>query len=129
MASGDKKTPSEEVIQQMLSVQGAEIEARRQELDVRAADLDNHKEVALASINAEKEDRAGERETFDKASARNKRFILMLVMMLLLFIAGMVWLGQADAVFDLLKEVMKYVLGGFGGAGLTLVYLSFKKEA
>lgn len=129
MASEDKKTPSEEVIQQMLSVQGAEIEARRQELDVRAADLDNHKEVALASINAEKEDRAGERETFDKASARNKRFILMLVMMLLLFIAGMVWLGQADAVFDLLKEVMKYVLGGFGGAGLTLVYLSFKKEA
>ncbi|CAI8186339.1 MAG: Uncharacterised protein [Alphaproteobacteria bacterium] len=49
--------------------------------------------------------------------------------MLLLFVAGLVWLGQADAIFDLLEEIMKYVLGGFGGAGLTLVYLSFKNEA
>ena len=125
----DKNLPNEEVIQQMLSVQGAEIETRRRELEVRASDLDNHRRVAIASIEAESADRDGSRQTLERESTKSKRFILILVFMLLLFIAGMVWLGQAAAIFDLLKEVMKYVLGGFGGAGLTLVYQSFKKEA
>ena len=125
----DKNLPNEELIQQMLSVQGAEIEARRRELEVRASDLDNHRRVAIASIEAKSADRDGSRQTLERESTKSKRFILILVSMLLLFIAGMVVLGQAAAIFDLLKEVMKYVLGGFGGAGLTLVYLSFKKEA
>ncbi len=127
MSDEKDELPSEETVRHMLSVQRSEIDVRRSEIQARAADLDNQKEVALASLQAEKEDRAGQRETVERESTKTKRFIVSLVMMLLIFIGTLAWLGHADAIFGILNEALKYALGGLGGVGLTTYYFLVKR--
>lgn len=117
-----------EIITEFISLQKAELTVKKDEVAARSAELNNQKEIALVSIDAQKHDREQQRETSERESLRNKLFSVSVLLTILVFIGFLVIKGYAEDVFVLLGELLKYGLAFLGGSGLTIVYFNKKSK-
>lgn len=110
---------NEEMFEKFLAVQKQELDVRLQEIKLADSDQDNQKEIALASLEAQKDDRQASRVTYGKESTKTKIFAGLVLFGLGWFILELIKNNQADMALELVKMIGFTILGGFGGYGLA----------
>jgi len=113
-----------EIARKFIEMQNNEQQVRLQEIQATSKDHDNQKEIALASINAQKEDRKESRETYQAESTKNKMFIFAVVLVLAILAVVLIQLGYASLAEEIIKYALAAVLGAFGGYGYAIRTIS-----
>lgn len=108
-----------EVANKFLDNQRQELEIKLQETNIRSEDLQNQKEVALATLKAQAIDRREIRDTYKIESSKSKRFTLGIFIIIALFILALVYLGESALAKDIIDIVTKAGLGVIGGYGFA----------
>ena len=104
MSNGEEKSggllPHEkaevELIRDFIGLRKQELEVRKHRDEVRAKHQDNQKEIALASIEAQRKDRQEIRNASQSESTKTKWFVIALVGILAIFSGLLVWLGHVS---------------------------------
>lgn len=106
---------SEDTIKQMLGVQAAEIQLRRDELELRGQELKHNKDYAEKMLSAQERDRADERNH----SAKTFRYRLIATVIalgaILAFCGYAVSAGKDELVKDIIKMVLPSLVTGVAG--------------
>lgn len=106
-----------EVTNKFLEIQSKELDVRVKEAEVSASDLQNQKEIALASIEAQSRDREDGRRVIGQESTKSKVFAIVALCVVCVFIITLVVQGQAGMAQKLLEIAFTGGLGAFGGYG------------
>ena len=114
----NKKT-KEDVISEILDVQTKELEVRELEVQANAHESANNKEIALASIHAQKEDRKETRFTYERESTKNKLFAGAVLLVVILFVGFLIIYGEKDFAKNLVDSLLKIGVGFVGGYGIA----------
>lgn len=110
-----------EVVGEFIKFQEKELEVRQQEIQVKSRDLDNQKEIALAAIKAQKEDRKESRETYQAESTKGKIFAFSIISLLVVLTPlALVWLGQKTFAEEYIKYILAIGFSAFGGYGFAI---------
>ena len=118
MSDNDNKlSPETEVVKEMIAVQAKELDVRLKEVGVETENLQNQKEVALASIEAQVQDRIDDRRMSSWESTKSKYFIVAVLFILCFFILILVAQGQAAMAQKLFEIAAAGGLGWLGGYG------------
>ncbi len=108
-----------EVAREFLRLQNKDLEIRQQEIQAKSKDFDNQKEIALAAIDAQKEDRRETREIYKSVSKTNKITAIILAALLVVLIILLSFLGYPS----LAEKAIIYIIGLASGGGVTYGYV------
>lgn len=138
MSNGEEKssgllpheTAEVELIKDFIGLRKQELEIRKHRDEVRAKDQDNQKEVALASIEAQRKDRQEIRNASQSESTKAKWFVIALVVILILaiFSGFLVWLGHVSLAEKIITYLLAAVLGAAGGYGYAVKTIGTAQE-
>lgn len=117
--------PAPEMVERIIEVQSREIHVKNKELDVKAHELEllkqkdtNQYQFALASLEAQRDDREAERAHI----RRMTKGVIGVVCLALLLLAGTIgsciFTGNGALAVEILKALGYLVAGGFGGWGI-----------
>lgn len=104
-----------ELIKEFLGNQKQEILARQAEQKVREKELDNSKDVSIASINAQKEDLKDTRKHKIKTSLIDKAFITLVSLFIIGFIIYLLEAGKDSLAIEFMKISGTIVVSFSGG--------------
>lgn len=102
--------------------QQQEIVPPSNEIVLRGQHLANQKEVMMRTLDIEEKNNEQIRQSHERQAVSNKKFIIYLSVIILIFIAVMTFGGYSSVLFPFLEDIMKYVFGAIGGSGLTIIY-------
>lgn len=106
--------PVEKVLREFLDVQKGEIEIKKQELKLEQEKIKSHQIIALASIEAQKNDRKDQMTLYSEVN-KTKYYAIVGIAVLIAIILGIaMWLNKIEIAMEILK---------IGGTGL-LAYLA-----
>ncbi len=116
-------TNEADVANKFLELQSKELDVRIKEAECGADDLQNQKEIALASIQAQVQDRSDGRQTISQESTKSKIFIFVVLVVVCIFILALVFLEQSEMAQKIIEIVVTGILGAFGGYGFAIQVL------
>ena len=117
-----------ELIKDFIGLRKQELEVRQHRTEVRAKHQDNQKEVALASIEAQRKDRQEIRNASQSESTKTKWFVIALVVILAVFSGFLVWLGYVSLAEKIITYLLAAVLGVAGGYGYAIKTIGTTQE-
>lgn len=97
-----------QVGQQFIALQGQEIELKKMQVEA-------NKEIAIASIQAEKEAAAHDRTHEGGQEVRKYVFATIITILAVGTIITLVMIGAKEMVADILKIILGFAAGAFGG--------------
>jgi hypothetical protein len=103
-----------DLIKEFLGIQKQEIMVRQGELKVREKELDNNKDVSIASINAQKDDLKDTRQHKIKTSIIDKAFIGFGFLLIVGFIVYLLETGKDVLAVEFMK-IAGTIIVSFGG--------------
>lgn len=113
-------SPDYELIKEFIAVRNKELDVRKSRIEERVNFQDNMKEVALASIEAQRKDRQESRDASKSESTKNKTFVVVLVLILGVFSGFLVWQGYTSLAEKIITYLLAVLLGAFGGYGYAI---------
>lgn len=117
--SGEKES-RQQLVDKYLELAIREVEVRQTEILVRRDDLQNQKEIALRSIDAQAKDFEQNRETFGKESSKHKWFSAFMLVAVMAFVLLLVFQGETQFAERLISLLGGAILGAFGGYGYAM---------
>lgn len=113
--NNDSPIPRRQAIERFLQLQESELQVRLRESEIRAKEVDSNKEIALASIAAQREDYRDNRDKFNKHLIHRYVFLSILALLVLGFFAFAIAYDAKELVESSLKIIGGFLAGGFGG--------------
>ena len=98
-----------------LIVKKQEIALQEKREETRRFEIEQNTTVALAQINAQAEDLKDNRVRYNSMLSKRYWFIGSIVASLLAFATAGIYLGAKDLIVEILKVVVAFSAGGFGG--------------
>lgn len=118
-ANGDRSSNSKELTAQALGrfidVQKKEVEVRAQEVQVKAQEVSSNERIALAAIQAKREDNQDGRAQYNKHLIHRYVFVSVLLVAIFVFSGYAINSGAKDIVADLFKMGSSLIIGAIGG--------------
>ncbi len=112
-------SPDKKDLAKFFEVQDKELDFRFKELEYQYNDLQSNKEVILATINAEKEDRQDDRR-FEEGESTKKYYSLIAILIIIcIFIVILIYQGQATMVEKIVEIFVTAGLGAIAGYGFA----------
>lgn len=103
---------SEDAIREFIAAQREETQVRKDELEVRKKELEQNKEISEVSIQANLQDRENQRDFYRDRERIRQRYGTFFFVLILLFIFGLVYLGEREIALELVKLAL-YAGGGY----------------
>lgn len=119
--------PSNEIAA-LINVGHQFIELQGKQVDVKIAEIEANKAIALASIEAQKEISAHDRSHEGGQEFRRYIFIVAVLLIVTGIIFGLAMIGFKEMVYDIVKIVLGFVGGMFFGISQTLKKHNEEKE-
>lgn len=104
-------TLTEDTVKDLLAVQKQELAIRLEEVKRDNAETSLKQSVARQSIEAQERDRKHDREEVTKRIKSHQRFLLLIVLMTLFFVAYALHIGKTEIVMDLAKLAFGFAAG------------------
>lgn len=102
-----------DTLRELAQAQLEEAEARKHEVELEKRRLEEQSKQAKHSLKAQREDNDSERQHQDRIHQRNSRYGIAIIGGFLFFLGFLVWDGQPDMAFEIIKVI---VYGGVGYA-------------
>jgi hypothetical protein len=103
-----------DIVKRFLEIQQQEILVRQNELLIRGKDIDNQKDIALKSIEAQQQDLKDDRVHKRRSSIIVKIFVLLLTLVTVALIVYLIEKGKDTMAVEILK-IVGVALISFGG--------------
>ncbi len=117
--NGERSPGSKELTAQALGrfidVQKKEVEVRAQEAQVKAQEVSSNERIALAAIQAKREDNQDGRAQYNKHLIHRYVFVFLLLVAIFGFSAFAITSGAKEIVADLFKMGSSLIVGAIGG--------------
>lgn len=115
-ASSSRKQTSldTDIVRDFLAIQKQEIGVRQNEVAIRGKEIDNQKEIAIKSIEAQGADLKDQRAHSRTASIITKLFVLLLILVTVALIIYLVEKGKDQMAIEIIK-IVGIALISFGG--------------
>jgi CHASE2 domain-containing sensor protein len=110
-----KQQDDSNALNQVVAIQEKTLEVKSKETDVKAQEISANKEIALATIAAQKETQMAWNEKFWKSRTNLHWFIFVIVIAVCAFLISMAWFVGKDFVLKLVEEVVPPVVTAIGG--------------
>jgi Fe2+ transport system protein B len=110
--------PTQELImavEHLVQSQNQEAQDRRDERDLRRHEIDSNKEVALTSIQAQKEYHSQYFSKYNEHLIHKYWFAGIIAIAVMIFFGFCIWMGAEEIVVDLAKIGSGLLVGVFGG--------------
>lgn len=103
-----------DIVKRFLEIQQQEILVRQGELTIKGKDIDNQKDIALKSIDAQQQDLKDDRIHKRRSSIIVKIFVLVLILIIIALIVYLIEKGKDAIAIEILK-IIGVALISFGG--------------
>ncbi|MCY4261988.1 MAG: hypothetical protein OXC97_01510 [Candidatus Dadabacteria bacterium] len=114
------KNPDHQIINRYITLCEQELEVDRRKVDARINEQNNMKEVAIASIAAQKEDRQESRKISQLESKNNRIFILIIVAIFVGFLVFAILQNHIDLAKQIATYSFTVIISAFGGYGYAI---------
>lgn len=122
------QTESSNEIAALINVGHQFIELQGKQVEVKIAEIEANKAIALASIEAQKEISSHDRSHEGGQELRKYIFITVVLLIVIGLIFGLAMMGLKEMVYDILKIVLGFVAGMFYGISQVLKKNNEEKE-
>lgn len=117
-----------QMFDRFLTIQESEIDLKKKEVNLRTSDLDNQKEIALASLEAQLKDRECERNFFLKQFKHKIIGGFVVFFAVAVFLITLIMLKESDLAKTLIEDAVKIILGVVAGYGYKTIKSSKETE-
>ena len=100
-----------EDIRELVETRKEEVELEKEKQITRRQELESEERQAKRALEAQIEDRERQRDYQDRIDKRNQRYGLAIIILLLIFFGYLVWQGETQMVFEIIRILV------YGGAG------------
>ena len=121
--SNERPLPQEKMAELVKAVEllvgerSEEARDRQEERDLRRFEIQTNKDIALASISAQKSDREAQMQRYGSLISTKYAYGLGALFMLLIFLGVAIYMGAGEMVSKLLITLVTLAVGGAGGYG------------
>ena len=98
-----------------VDAQSKEVEVKKQELEVRSKEIDSNERIAMRSIDAQEKFHTDNRSQYNKHLIHKYVYVAVLVIIVAVFAVFLVKNDAKDLVVEVLKLLMAFGAGAFGG--------------
>lgn len=105
----------EKMLDRFIDLQTKELDIKTKELNLREKELVHNQEYALAALQAQKEDRKENRQTYSAILQMRGRYFCIGLFFVLVFAGSAIYMGKSEIVTEALKVLIPSLASAVGG--------------